>query len=95
MEIKALAAGFVLENRVRMTLIVVHADTVVVLTPHALQNVLGKCVLVVIIVHWVNSAVVMLLAFYTNVLNHALVYRANLTVNADQTKLVVGTKNAP
>ena len=95
MEIKALAAGFVLENRVRMMIIVVQANTVVVPMPHVLQYVLGKSAPVVIIVPRVNSAVVALVVIYANVLNHALVYRAHVTVNAHQAKVVVGTNNAP
>ena len=94
-EIKELAAGFVLENRVRMILIVLQAKTVVVPMPHALQNVLSKCAPVVIIVERVNSAVVMLLVLYANVRNHALIYRAHITVSAYQAKIVVRTKNAP
>ena len=95
MEIKALATGFVLENRVRMILTVVQANTVVVPMPHALQNVLGKCVPVLSTVQMMYSAVVMLLVIYANVRNHALVYRAQVTVNADQAKDVVRTRNAP
>ena len=94
-EIKELAAGFVLENRVRMILIVLQANTVVVLMPHALQNVLSKCAPVVIIVERVNSAVVMLLVIYANVRNHALIYRAHITVSVHQAKIVVLTKSAP
>ena len=63
--------------------------------PHALQNVLRKCAPVFITVRRVNSAVVMLLVIYANVLNHALVYRAHITVSAHQARVVVRTKNAP
>ena len=42
----------------------------------------------------VNIVVVMLLVIYANVLNHALVYRAHITVNAHQAKVVRRTKNA-
>ena len=94
-EIKELAAGFVLENRVRMMVIVVPANIVVVLMPHALQNVLSKCAPVVIIVERVNSAVVMLLVLYANVRNHALIYRAHITVSVHQAKIVVLTRSAP
>ena len=41
-----------------------------------------------------NIAVVALLVIYANVLNHALVYRAHITVNAHQAKVVGRTKNA-
>ena len=41
-----------------------------------------------------NIVVAILLAFYANVRNHALVYRAHTTVNVDQAKVVVRTKNA-
>ena len=88
-------AGFVLENRVRMIIIALQANTVVEPMVHALQYVLGKCASVVIIVQRVNSAVVTLLVIYANVLNHALVYRAHITVNAHQARVVVRTNNAP
>ena len=95
MEIKELTAGFVLENRVRMILIVLQANTVVVPMPHALQKMLRKCAPAIIIVQRVNSAVVMLLVIYANVQNHASIYRAHITVSAHQAKIVVRTKNAP
>ena len=93
-EIKELAAGFVLENRVRMMVIVVPAN-IVVLMPHAFQNVLSNCAPVVIIVERVNSAVVMLLFIYANVRNHALIYRAHITVSVHRAKIVVLTNSAP
>ena len=71
------------------------ASIVVVLIPHALQNVLSKCAPVVIIVERVNSAVVMLLVLYANVRNHALIYHAHITVSVHQAKIVVLTKSAP
>ena len=92
MEIKVLATGFVMENPVRMMLIALYGNIVVVLMPHALQNVLRKCAPVVISVHRVNSAVVMLLGVNANVLNHALVYRAHITVSAHQGKLLFEEK---
>ena len=92
MEIKELAAGFVMENRVRMMLIALQGNIVVVIMPYALQNVVKKYASVVITVHWVNSAVVMLLVIYANVLNHALVYLAHITVNAHQARVVARTK---
>ena len=78
-----------------MIIIALQANIVVVRMPHALQNVLGKFAPVVIIVHRVNSAVVILLFIFANVLNHALVYRVHIAVNALQAKAVVGTNNAP
>ena len=95
MEIKARAAGFVLENRVRMILIALQANIVAAPMPHALQYVLGKCAPVVIIVQRVNSAVGTFLFIYANVLNHALIYRAHITVSAHQVRLVARTNNAP
>ena len=41
-----------------------------------------------------NTVVVMLLVFYANVRNHALVYRVHITISAHQAKVVGRRKNS-
>ena len=90
MEIKELAAGFVLENRVYDS----HCASGEYCCG-ANATCASKCAPVIIIVERVNSAVVMLLVIYANVRNHALIYRAHITVSVHPAKIVLGTKNAP